>query len=144
MHEDEGSKNVKEKSESTFFLFSFVHIVKYGRMFGEVKTTLEKCIHVQKGLEENGKLVVWSQPRCKVLPTVLLHWQSSTVNLHHRLMTPSSRYWMNGQDLEIKCPFVIAKGEVFFVAFRIPQRPRTRGCFCVKARLMRVTSYEED
>lgn len=36
MHEDEGSENVKEKSESTFFLFSFVHTVKYAGIFREV------------------------------------------------------------------------------------------------------------
>ena len=28
--------------------------------------------------------------------------------------------------------------------FRIPRRSRTRACFCAKARLMRVTSHQED
>ena len=28
--------------------------------------------------------------------------------------------------------------------FRIPGRPRTSACFCAKATLMRVTSYQED
>ena len=28
--------------------------------------------------------------------------------------------------------------------FRIPGRPRTSACFCAKARLMRVTSHQEN
>ena len=48
MHEDEGSENVKEKSQSTFFLFSFVHTVKYAGIFGEVRKCLRSVSMFKK------------------------------------------------------------------------------------------------
>ena len=48
MHEDEASENVKEKSESRFFVFSFVHIVKCGGIFGEVRKCLRSVSMFKK------------------------------------------------------------------------------------------------
>ena len=58
MHEDEGSENVKEKSESTLFYLALFTLSNMEECLERCRPHLRSVSMFKKGLEENGKLVV--------------------------------------------------------------------------------------
>ena len=79
-----------------------------------------------------------------------IHFLSTKKNSQIALMQDLHPVWIlkkEAQYEETEQKRLVSKREDHFLVigeFRIPGRPRTSACFCAKARLMGVTSHQED